>query len=352
MAITVDGQIYRNLQEQVQYLTDRTNEIKPYVAGTGITISEQTISIDSSINDKITEVEGVATTANSNATAAQNTANAANATATQAQSRADSAYNLANTANTASEQNNAKIQTIENDIDAANAEINTLNGDLSTLSLGVHTDGLVYIFINGKPVGTGVEFVTAGDVVGYVDDAKNIVITGDLADGTYTLKYENQDGSTTEIGTLVIGSQPSYINLVPEAKSHTDLSTVFNSVGYMNGARPSSATPFYSSASGYVTTGCFQCTFDSVFYIKGVTIDTNDSNCRLGFARDINNAISPYSVAADFTNYATLETLGEQYYKVTFKSEYLQTNCPQLAYFFFGGIGSGENLIVSTTPIE
>ena len=53
MAITIDGQVFRNLQEQVQYLTDRTDEIKPYVAGTGITISEQTIAIDPSINDEI-----------------------------------------------------------------------------------------------------------------------------------------------------------------------------------------------------------------------------------------------------------------------------------------------------------
>ena len=53
MAITVNGQIYRNLQEQVQYLTGRINEIKPYIAGTGITISGQTIAIDPSINDEI-----------------------------------------------------------------------------------------------------------------------------------------------------------------------------------------------------------------------------------------------------------------------------------------------------------
>ena len=81
MAITVNGQIYRNLQEQVQYLTDRTNEIKPYIAGTGITISGQTIAIDPSINDRITAVEGVA-----------------------------------NTANTTAEENTTKIQAIEEDI--------------------------------------------------------------------------------------------------------------------------------------------------------------------------------------------------------------------------------------------
>ena len=53
MAITVNGQIYRNLQEQVRYLTNRTNEIKPYVAGTGITISGQTIAIDPSVYNEI-----------------------------------------------------------------------------------------------------------------------------------------------------------------------------------------------------------------------------------------------------------------------------------------------------------
>ena len=57
MAITIDGQIYRNLQEQVKYLTDRTNEIKPYVAGTGITISGQTIAIDPSVISDITDLQ-------------------------------------------------------------------------------------------------------------------------------------------------------------------------------------------------------------------------------------------------------------------------------------------------------
>ena len=103
-------------------------------AGEGIVIQDTTISVDPSINNKITEVEGIANTANSNATAAQTTANAAqetantansNATAAQttanaaqetatlAQNRADSAYNLANTADTASQQNASRIQIIE-----------------------------------------------------------------------------------------------------------------------------------------------------------------------------------------------------------------------------------------------
>lgn len=45
----------------------------------------------------------------------------------------------------------------------------------------------------------------SGDVIGVLDESNNILLTGNLADGTYTLKYENADGTYTEIGTLEVG---------------------------------------------------------------------------------------------------------------------------------------------------
>lgn len=105
MAITIDGQVYRNLQEQVQYLTEQAEAFKPYVAGTGIDISGQTISIDSNTNNRITTAQ---------------------AAAVQAQNRADSAYNLANAAKVASEQNTTRIQTIENTMPQFSLEGTTL----------------------------------------------------------------------------------------------------------------------------------------------------------------------------------------------------------------------------------
>ena len=42
-------------------------------------------------------------------------------------------------------------------------------------------------------------------VFGVVDADNNIIISGNLADGTYTLKYENADGTVTEIGTVTVG---------------------------------------------------------------------------------------------------------------------------------------------------
>lgn len=53
-------------------------------------------------------------------------------------------------------------------------------------------------------------------VVGYVDENNNIVISGNLAGGTYTVKYEMADGSAVDVGELVIDAEvvtPTYTNL-------------------------------------------------------------------------------------------------------------------------------------------
>lgn len=43
---------------------------------------------------------------------------------------------------------------------------------------------------------------------GRVDANNTITLNGNLADGTYTLKYEDGDGNTVSIGTIVIGGVP------------------------------------------------------------------------------------------------------------------------------------------------
>lgn len=90
-------------------------------------------------------------------------------------------------------------------INAASAETVTRLSeeiaDYGTLTLGVHTDGLVYIFKNGQPVGVGVE-VGVGGIDGYVDSANNIVLRGNYADGTL-VKLEMADGTIIDIGEVV-----------------------------------------------------------------------------------------------------------------------------------------------------
>lgn len=77
---------------------------------------------------------------------------------------------------------------------------------VNEITLGVHTDGLVYVFVNGAPVGNGVELTVSSDLYGYVDSENNVVVKGNLADGTYSVKYEMEDGSTVAIGDLVLDS--------------------------------------------------------------------------------------------------------------------------------------------------
>ena len=73
-------------------------------------------------------------------------------------------------------------------------------------------------------------------VIGAVDANNNIIVSGNLADGTYTLKYENADGTTTEIGTITVGDEV----IVYEV----DIA----SVGYTDNAR-------WSTSGGDIRTG-------------------------------------------------------------------------------------------------
>lgn len=45
-------------------------------------------------------------------------------------------------------------------------------------------------------------------VFGTVDEDNNIILTGELADGTYVVKYEDAEGNVTEIGTITANSGP------------------------------------------------------------------------------------------------------------------------------------------------
>lgn len=83
---------------------------------------------------------------------------------------------------------------------------------------------------------------SSGDVIGTLDDSNNILLTGNLADGTYTLKYENADGTYTEIGTLEVGALPEVVEPVT-----VDISLVEN-------VRVSLSAEGHTAASGHTST--------------------------------------------------------------------------------------------------
>jgi hypothetical protein len=108
--------------------------------------------------------------------------------------------------------------------------------DKRKITLGLHTDGLLYVFIDGVPTGNGIALPSgaSGDVVGNLDSENNIILTGNLADGKYTLKYENADGTYTDIGTLEVGD-------IPEPEPVKTNFFVVGGDGYLNPGRASSS---------------------------------------------------------------------------------------------------------------
>ena len=73
-------------------------------------------------------------------------------------------------------------------------------------SLGVHSDGGIYLFVNGEPVGMGV-FISNAEIStsdGYITDDNIIMLSDNIPSGTYTMKYENEDGSYSLIGDFTI----------------------------------------------------------------------------------------------------------------------------------------------------
>lgn len=77
-------------------------------------------------------------------------------------------------------------------------------------------------------------------VFGVVDENNTITVTSQLSSGTYTLKYENADGTTSEIGTIVIGSGE------PEGGNTYEVDIA--SIGYTDNAR-------WSITDGTIRTG-------------------------------------------------------------------------------------------------
>lgn len=70
-------------------------------------------------------------------------------------------------------------------------------------------------------------------VFGVVDENKVITVTSALSDGVYTLKYENEDGSFSEIGTVTVGNggQNVLVNLADPTSAEWKTNKRINSSG-------------------------------------------------------------------------------------------------------------------------
>ena len=74
-------------------------------------------------------------------------------------------------------------------------------------------------------------------VFGYVDENNNIMVSGSLPDGSYSVKYEMEDGSTVDIGQLVLDANVYY-----SVTNNLTNCTTSNSETEVIGGQPYSAT--------------------------------------------------------------------------------------------------------------
>ena len=106
-------------------------------------------------------------------------------------------------------------------------------------------------------------------VFGTVDADKNIILSGVLTDGTYTLKYEDAEGNLITIGTIQAEGAPKYTNILPMA-INADGSAYNGGQGWKSGYRLNSSG-VEASLAGWEVTGFIPIDVSmDVLYFKNV----------------------------------------------------------------------------------
>ena len=123
-------------------------------------------------------------------------------------------------------------------------------------------------------------FLMGYSVFGCVDENNDVILSGNLADGTYTLKYEMADGTYSEIGNLVVGeivAEP--VNLF-----------VIGGDGYIINGRCSSTGADRSDSNGYIVSNYIEVENGDTVYIKNATV-SNSASAYSGMKLTGNNTI-------------------------------------------------------------
>jgi hypothetical protein len=206
-----------------------------------------------------------------------------------------------------------------------------------------------------------------------VDVDNNIILTGELADGFYVVKYEEADGNLIDIGNIGIPSGPSYTNLLTSAVGYDG--KVLNGTGYADGYRltgdagVSGQLSYQSALAGYFMTGFMPITMAQIengcsIYVKGVSLTAGDGNVRALVAPDYNYTGYLNNVKIMNSGIAglTVTTLADNYYRFDLSYNFLTNgNYPHASnaafsnvkYFKLSLAGSGNGVIVTLNqPIE
>jgi hypothetical protein len=99
-----------------------------------------------------------------------------------------------------------------------------------------------------------IESLGGNPVFGYVDENNNIIVSGNLADGTYSVKYELENGSTVDIGNLVLDTNV-YYSVTNNLTQCTNSNSATQAIGGQSYSATITAKSGYELKSVTVTMG-------------------------------------------------------------------------------------------------
>lgn len=197
-----------------------------------------------------------------------------------------------------------------------------------------------------------IEMLGGNPIFGIVDENNNIILSGNLADGTYTAKYEMEDGSTVDIGNLVIAEEEpeepplSYTNVLPLAIDANDNLYVGDNgeKGYNINKKISTSTGNESSADACVS-GFIELPVDkdSTVRIKNITVSSAASVNNIAFYDADKARKSGYAGSAGAFNQNV--TVKDGVYTFKISAWFTQDNLP--TYFRFSCASITDKTIVT-----
>lgn len=174
---------------------------------------------------------------------------------------------------------------------------------------------------------------TSGDVTGVLDESNNILLVGDgLADGTYTLRFKNRDGTVSTLCDLVVTSiiAPTFTNFADPT-----------SADWKEGYRLTTDIDGLSAVSGSVVTNYIDVQTGDTVEITG--IDFTDSNNRQAY-RGNNNAIGSIAKASAWETSYTGRFSDISYDSNSFKfTVTVQVTDMKVR---FSGLGTSANVVI------
>lgn len=182
------------------------------------------------------------------------------------------------------------------------------------------------------------------------------------ASGTISIAEVTGNIVITAVALMYPPTSNEWANRVLEATTEVNGSTIFNTVGYMDGKYISGSA--YGNDSATTSTGYIEYPMTPVsaptIYVKGITLDYSaNSHCRLYFSQS-NGTTQEYNMLSDPRGYMTDVCLDAttKYYKITpvvadSGNLAMYDNFGTFAAFRISGVGVGANLIVTLDePID